>query len=342
MKQLAFAAIVLAATAAHANVWKQAIDTGAPDPKQDIYDSEMKSGDELALQAIGHTASRENVRQLVNHAALSYRNAASAKPDEGEPYFRLGRLLYSFYFECGDTALMRMNPSPLCDPQSFDRKRAEEVIDAWDAFEARAPLDPRLSVIHDENNTVESEVLFHRAVLHTRLVTKAHLEAATRDYEKILARADVPDETVLSNLAETYMMLGKLDQAIDTYREALRTSRHTETLYGLAVALDRDERSGQARDLILSQGESSMDEFHDRVMTGTTFFVPIGEEYYYFALAYEAFGKTEDAIEYWQKYIESGAHPEFQPRAHAHLDPLLAARKRKSIHIEPPWHELFH
>ena len=33
--------------------WKQAIDTAAPDPQQDIYDSEMKSGDELALQAIG-------------------------------------------------------------------------------------------------------------------------------------------------------------------------------------------------------------------------------------------------------------------------------------------------
>ena len=222
--------------------------------------------------------------------------------------------------------------------QSFDRKRAEEVIDAWDAFEARAPLDPRLSVIHDEGNTVEAEVLFHRAVLHTRLVSKPHLEAATKDYEKILARADVPDETVLSNLAETYMMLGKLDQAIDTYREALRSSRHTETLYGLAVALDRDERGGQAHDLIVSQGEASMEEFHERVSNGTTFFVPRGEEYYYFALAYEAFGKTEDAIEYWQKYIDSGAHPEFQPRARAHLDPLLAAKKRRNLHIEPPWH----
>jgi tetratricopeptide (TPR) repeat protein len=185
-------------------------------------------------------------------------------------------------------------------------------------------------------------LLFHRAVLHTRLVTKEHLEAATRDYEKIMARTDEPDETVLANLAETYMMLGRLDDSIETYRQALRTSRNTETVYGLAVALDRDERGGQARDLIIGQGEQQMADFHRKVNEGSTFFVPRGEEFYYFALAYEAFGETDKAIDFWQKYIQSGAHPEYQPRAHAHLDPMLADKKRKALHIEPPWHEIFH
>ena len=86
-----------------------------------------------------------------------------------------------------------------------------------------------------------------------------------------------------------------------------------------------------------------MAEFHRKVsVSHQTFFVPYGEEFYYFALAYEAFGMTESAIEYWQKYLMSGAHPEYQPRAKAHLDPLLAERRRKTLHIEAPWREIFH
>jgi tetratricopeptide (TPR) repeat protein len=338
-------ALLLLAQVAQANTWKHAIETGSPDPSQDVYDSEMKSGDELALQATAtHVASKENIRQLVQHAIVSYRNAAQAKPKEAEPYYRVGRLIFSFYFEC-DALVMQVNPSPLCpDPNAaFDKKRAQEIIDAWDAFEARAPLDPRMSPIRDDGASNDFQILFHRAVLHTRLFTKGNLEAATHDYEKILARSDVPDETALANLAETYMMLGRLEESIDTYRQALRTSRNTETMYGLAVALDRDERGNQAKDLIIAQGEQAMAEFHQRVtVQHRTFFVPQGEEYYYFALAYESFGMTESAIENWQKYITSGAHPEYQPRAHAHLDPLLADRKRKSLHIEAPWREIFH
>ena len=91
-------AIVLVAGVADANVWQKAIERGKPDPAQDIYESELKTGDELAIQANTHGSSPANVRSLVEHAAMSYRNAADAKPNEGEPYFRLGRLLYSFYF----------------------------------------------------------------------------------------------------------------------------------------------------------------------------------------------------------------------------------------------------
>jgi tetratricopeptide (TPR) repeat protein len=272
----------------------------------------------------------------VHLAAMSYTNAATAKPNEAEPYYRLGRLLYSFYFECEDGVQGAFNRSPLCDndPTTFDTKRAREVIEAWNQFEARAPLDPRLTVQFGE-----SELLFHRAILSTKLATKGDLEAAAHDYEAILARSDSSsgDETVWSNLAETYMMLDRLDEAIDTYHEAMRRGANTSTLYGLAVALDRDERSGAAKDLILSQGEVSMEQFLASVARGRTFFVPRGEEYYYFALAHEAFGRADDAIEYWNKFIASGAHAEFQPRARAHLDALHAQQRRRALPLEVPW-----
>lgn len=315
--------LLLVATTAHANVWQSAIDRGSPDPRQDVYDSEMKTGDELAMQANAKGASYKTVRSLVDHAVMSYRNAAAAKPKAAEPYFRIGRLLYSFYFECDDV-YSAINASPLCiarDTNLFDRKHAQEIIAAWDAFEQRAPLDPRLSVHLGVN-----EILFRRAILSTKLAGKANLEAAAHDYEKLLARTDAANDadidTVYSNLAETYMMLGRLEDAIDEYHEALRHGASISTMYGLAVALDRDERTAAAFDVIQSQGLVALRQFHESVMKGGTFFVPRGEEYYYFALAHEAFGETDAAIEYWQKYIQSGAHPEFQPRAKAHLAAL--------------------
>ena len=347
MMKRALSIVVLSlgvATSAHANLWKHAIEQGSPDTQQDIYESEMKSGDEFALQATSASVSPETIRQLVTRAALSYQNAASAKPDSPEPYYRRGRLLYAFYLDCTQSNQF-VARSPLCpidDVNGFDAKHARDVIAAWDAFERRAPLDPRISVERDNGLGSDFNLLFHRAVLHTRLATKQELELAVKDYEKILARTDLADETVLSNLAETYMMVGRLDDAIDTYHHALRSHRNTETMYGLAVALDRDERGGQAKDVIVAQGEQAVSEFHKRIQTGITFFVPRGEEFYYYALTYEAFGMNESALEFWKQYIKSGAHPEFQPRAKAHLDALLKVQTRKAVHLENPWLEFTH
>lgn len=320
----------LATADVSADVWSRAISP----PETARYDKEMASGDEFVLQASSsYVASRAIVRQLVQRAIASYRMAAQVRPDEAEPYFRIGRLIYSFYFECGQTVIYQLSPSPLCPlpGAAFDKERAEQVIDAWDAFEQRAPLDPRLSPMAENSSSTDFNVMFHRAVLHTHLASPSHLQAAIADYEKMLARSDAVDATTLANLAETHMMLGRLDKAIDLYRQALRVSHTTETLYGLAVALDRDERGAQAKELIVAQGKQQMEEFHKRVsILRLTFFVPYGEEFYYFALASEAFGETGKAIEYWQKYIGSNAHPRYQARALAHLEPLLAARQRKT------------
>ena len=138
--------LLLVASTAQANVWQRAIDRGSPDPAQDVYDSEMKTGDDMAEQATAKGLSFKAVRILVEHAVMSYRNAANAKPNAGEPYYRIGRVLYSFYFDC-DSSVSTSNASLLCmrDIALFDRKHAQEIIDAWDAFEARAPLDPRFT-----------------------------------------------------------------------------------------------------------------------------------------------------------------------------------------------------
>lgn len=331
----ALLALLLLGGVAHASVWDDAIAHGKPDPAQDKYDSEMRDGDQRAMLANTRSGSKKEVANQVQLAAASYRAAAAAKPEEGEPYFRLGRLIYSFYLECNDELVPPQLTSPLCD-LAFDRRHAEEVIAAWDEFEKRAPMDPRFGV------TVQgiSEILFRRAILHTKLATKPHLAEAAKDYEKILARqdnVDGPAENVVGNLAETYMMLGRLEESIETYKQALRGAGEPSTWYGFAVALDRDERTDQAFDVIRSLGAQSRDAFHRAVMRRDTFYVPEGEKFYYFALVDEAFGADDAATESWQRFIKSGAHPEFQGRARAHLDALAKKKRKGALPFEPPW-----
>lgn len=346
MKRATLLAIVLAASSVHAdvrgNVWERATDGGKPETAADEkYESEMRQGDEHAMLANVGTASLSEVKRQIQNALTAYRAAAATKPDKGEPYYRIGKLIYSFYFDC--TAPGASQRAPItCDTtrrvSQFSRERANEVIAAWDAFEAREPLDPRLSV-----NAGGSEILFDRAILNTRLAAdpktkKKHLQAAAQDYEKLIARADGDAaSSVLGNLAETYMMLGRMEDALDTYRAALRGGTDTATFYGYAVALDRDESAGQALDIIRALGPEQRGLFYAGVQHGGTFFVPEGEMFYYFALADEAFGFDDEAIDNWNRFIASGAHAEYAPRAKAHRDALLAKKRRKAFPIEAPW-----
>jgi tetratricopeptide (TPR) repeat protein len=331
----ALAIVVALAASAHANTWLRASDRAA-EAKQDAYDAAMTAGDEAAAAGRIRGASVDAIGKYIAIAEKAYREAASARPDAGEPWYRLGELVDTYFFDCqGFNPLLDIWRSPLCG--GFDAARAEEVVAAWNEFEKRSPLDPRLSVTFGS-----SHVLFERAILNTKLVDgrdpkkdRVHLEAAARDYEAVLDRTSVneeTDETIVSNLAETYMMLGRLDDAIDKYTQALKHGASSGTLFGLAVALDRDGRGEEAIDEIVELGPGIVRDFEDSVMRGNTFFVPSGERFYYFALIAEAFNQTDEAIEYWRSFINSGAHAEFQPRAQQHLDALL---KKGAKHTRP-------
>ncbi len=339
MKRLLVAVLAIAAGTAQANVWQHASEPG-PATLDDEYARAMEAGDGFLGEARMRGGSIRSIKDVVQHAVDAYKIAAKARPREGEPWYRIGQVLHTFYFDCDNDPLGRIpQASVLCD-LGFDRKKAEETIAAWDEFEKRSPLDPRLSFVDGEG----AEVLFQRAILHTKLIErgtakeqKQHLEAAAHDYEKIVARIDSSATNtefytmVVGNLAETYMMLDRLDDAVDTYREARRHGGRSSTTYGEAVALDRDERGGEALDLVRELGEEQVRQFHEEVVAGRAFFVPEGEKFYYYALLEEAFGHLADAAKYWQLYIASGAHPEFQPRAKQHLAALQAKHIRQEV-----------
>jgi tetratricopeptide (TPR) repeat protein len=316
-----------AADGKRTDVWQRAIDPVTTETAIDLYQRSLRDGDDHVLQASSRSSSVAAIRDQVQRAIDAYRGAATAQPSAAEPYFRIGMVLWSFYLQnCDHDPRYGHTRSPLADcsaPDAINPGIAEQTIKAWDAFEARAPLDPRLS-------GGPGSLLFSRAIIHTKLATRAHLEAAARDYEAIIHRSDGRGDTlslVWGNLAETYMMVGRLDDSIAAYREAIRYGARTATWYGLAVALDRDGRATLAHDVMVAQGAAGYRAFEGDVESRSTFFVPRGEVFYYFALAEEALGQLDEALDHWNKYIASGAHPQYQPRAREHVDALLARRR---------------
>jgi tetratricopeptide (TPR) repeat protein len=328
--------IAALATPARADIWKHAIESGSGDAARDRYEQALHDGDDFAQRA--NAKGQNSVRivtSLVDQAEHAYRMAAEARPQEGEPYFRIATLLQSFFTECNLSLTSGQRPPPTCtrDGAKVDAVRAKAEVDAWDAFEARAPLDPRVG-----------EALFSRAILRTKLVTTSadstvHLEGALKDYTALLDRADgltmLELDEVWGNLAETQMMLGRLDDSIEAYQLAIDKGADSSTYYGKAVALDRDERGTEALELIRRQGPEAFATYREKLARGLIFYVPAGEEFYYFALIYEAFGYTTESIANWKLFLKSGAHPQYQPRAKAHLDALSVKQQTTPARPRP-------
>jgi len=332
LRLLALGVVLGVAALAHASVWDRAALSPEDENARDLYDARMLEGDTATLSSTIQSANIATTVAAIKRAEAAYRAAAKQRPREGEPYFRIGNLIYEMHFDC-DQLMSRL---PTCGAGLATPERMQVAVEAWDEFEKRAPLDPRVG-----------EILLKRAILNTKLVNgtatdKVHLAAAARDYQAALDRSDGlagtnGDEQLLGNLAETYMMLGRLDDAVATYLRAVTVgAARVSTVYGLAVALDRDGSGDQALRRIQEQGTQGFDAFDKEYHRGAVFFVPAGEANYYFALASEAFGNYGAALEYWNRYLTSGAHPEFQPRAREHVDQLHKKRVRAEAPLPDP------
>jgi tetratricopeptide (TPR) repeat protein len=352
---LLLAALAFAGTA-DANVWQRAIDNDKDSQTQ--YEAGLTAGDEAAAQANNRGVNLSTTLRLIDTSISAYKGAAKLRPTEGEPWYRIGSVLNHFFFDCTDGFGAR----PVTCAMQNDPGRAQAIVEAFDTFEKVAPLDPRVALILNQRAIIRTKLVssippeignLHRMLarrdltdvqrkeLEERLKKQEKenndrrtklLELAAKDYQSMIDHADSLNEGALhlsyGNLAETYMMVGKLDEAIDAYRLALRARGNlgASLTYGYAVALDRDDQGVEAKRVIRSLPRESLTNFEDEYRKGHVFYVPAGEEEYYFALLYEAFGDTEESIERWQAYIKSGAHPQYQPRAKVHLDALTKQR----------------
>jgi tetratricopeptide (TPR) repeat protein len=334
---------VLAAPARADDFWSrgQAADADGPDAMaRRNYEHAMEEGDNFSQLAIGRGTSSDQEAELLRQAVKQYDNAALAMPEEPEPRYRAGLILNRFFVSC---VIDPRNGQPQflwCLPGHPQVADAKHLVNEWQTFLHLRPLDPR----------VDFNFLFELAIASTQAAgdgvpeaeQHARIEAALGYYEAALQRvgldSDVGRTNLAGNLAESYMMLGRLDEAIAQYQTAVRQSGEPGMIYGLAVALDRDEQGAKARELIVALGIDQFSAFQRNIFMGNTFFVPTGETFYYTALIHEALGQDEDAIVDWQLFIDSGAHPQFADRARANREALIKARghKRPRPTLESP------
>jgi tetratricopeptide (TPR) repeat protein len=280
------------------------------------YDKAMRLGDGYAVRAAseirprvrGYPPVRPTVTQLslAERALKAYEDAAKADPTKGEPHYRAAVVINAHWLA------NESHYSPMLAPH------ARRAVHHWQEFERLAPLDPRVRAM-----------LNTRTLVRTKLASDKDFEHALADYERLmrLSPSDslIADEAArrLSNMAEIYMMLGRLDEAITRYKESLDYAHEPSHALGLAVALDRDGQRVKAREVARTYfSESAWARFKYHLEEDLVFFVPPGEVYYYDGLIHEVFDMPSEAIDRYRSFIRSGAHPQFQARARENIEDL--------------------
>jgi tetratricopeptide (TPR) repeat protein len=224
-------------------------------------------------------------------AAIHFERAAAIAPDRVEAHYFLGSVRYALADDPGAVA-------------SFERARA---------------LQP--------DSPFEADIAFKLGVSHTR---QQRFAEAVVEYDRALAFA--LDErrpgslslrsVALSNRAEVLMGLSRLEEAVTSYRMAFDADdRNAGALWGMSVALDRDEQVGPAREM--AARASQADPERVGIVGPDVFFVPPHERHYYLGLAFEAGGDVDAALAEWQAFLlVAGSDGRWSQQARRHVQDL--------------------
>jgi tetratricopeptide (TPR) repeat protein len=189
---------------------------------------------------------------------------------------------------------------------------------------------------HAPRGSTAGACWFRLGVERTR---RGRLAEALAAYERRMAAGDA-DGATYANAAELLMAEGRLAEAEERYREAMRlesaapgagrieTSQAlTLATYGLAVALDRAGEADAAREMMARA--LALDPRHATLTAAEqpdpdVFFVPDGDVYYYIGLAAEVSGDVDEAAAAFQEFLRRQPRARSTARARAHLDALVA------------------
>ena len=191
------------------------------------------------------------------------------------------------------------------------------------------------------------------AVLPGQQALWQHLAAAYTSrgqYAQAVAATDrqlalgATDGAIYANVAELLMALGRLPEAEDRYREAIRADEdapdrrlreHSLALsyYGLGVALDRDAQAAAGREMIgralaLDPGMALLQLAQQP--GGDVSFLPAGDVHYYLALALEVAARVAEAEDAFRAFLAAQPNSHWEKPARAHLAALQAYRQRRS------------
>jgi tetratricopeptide (TPR) repeat protein len=163
------------------------------------------------------------------------------------------------------------------------------------------------------------------------LAQRGQYEAAIAQLKRIASRGAVPFE-VYVNMAESYMALGRLAEAIDTL---VQVSRHhnpsARVEHVLAAAYDRRQMPDQAREHLrtaLRLGPMALLDAPDQIFT------PPEESLYYLGLAHVENGDLERALFSFRHYLHVHGNGPWRQRAQQHAERLARApRAARSISV---------
>lgn len=274
------------------------------------YRQLMKRGDQLSTEAVNPEVDRDTMerRQYAELAMLAYEGASRLAPKRAEPHARAAFISRMFQTE-----------DPYSTPSAIDREIAH-----LDAFERLAPGAPEWA----------SRLYFRRGILHTMRNKPLNLEQGVLDYDRGLELTDQSDPEertgiarTISNQAEVLMMLGRLEESIAGYQNAVDLTGELTHGFGLAVALDRDGQGFRARQV--ARRFALLDRTNVlNPNNGTTFFIPRAEVYYYVALRAEGLGETDFAKRAYEAFIMHVPRSRYIKQARANLKALSAKAPR--------------
>ena len=297
---------LLGATAANAQSWKheELVDKDAEAEQYSAFWEQTLHGfdgdfDELLARAIELQRSRMDSQKDQALAVLT--QATKLKPSDPRAHYRIGN-----HFQ-------RRREWKAC------ARAYTKVFELDPAFRAvgstESPLDEGLGLclLYDGE--------FERAVTHfRRLITQEH---------------ETPG--IQLRHGEALMALGRLDEAIFSFRRAERLAqRHSrnlarETEYALGVALDRAEQLGESRALLarLTSRDSQLTTLYSTDKT----YAPASEEFYYLGVAYEAQGDVPRAIYSFRRFLSLDPNSPWSSHAKSHLQRSAKAKLAASIDL---------
>ncbi len=207
------------------------------------------------------------------------------------------------------------------------KKRWHECADAYsNAFELAPDFKPATKLLgRDATWAVDFG-------LGMCLAQTGAYERAIFHFRRILVRGEGELGTVYRLLGQTYMALGRLDEALDALKAALRLQPdQVRNHYALAVAYDRGERPQLVTQHL--QQAIAQDRGLRSLVHSEEEWVPAVDALYYQGLAHSAQGHYAWATAYFRHYLHQVEHGPWRHRIQQHLE-VTATGPRSEAEVE--------
>lgn len=279
------------------------------------YDSEVEEASPFWQEALGeHDAEvRDLVRRAREHlrgrrapqrqAALPLLVAALERaPDDLPANFQIGNYyrLSRKWSKCAQTYSKVFETAPDFAPA---RESSQGVLDEWLG----------VCLLYSEQ--------FEGAITHLQRLVTQERESAS----------------IQLHLGEALMALGRLDEAIFSFRRAqkLAQSRSRNLLreveFALAVALDRAEHLGESRTII--KRLTSRDRQLTTLRSADKSYAPASEEHYYLGLAYQGMSNTQRGTYHFRRFLSLAPKSPWQSHAKSNMRERHPSKLAEQLHI---------